>query len=208
MLTSLLASGKAEITLPVELAFEGEVESKPTSSFVDGQSVSSSGERAGQAYRVRIRAVRVYRVLANGRRRILEFHWGKTSSAIQNGDRHRSTAEAIGVTGIKRMSLKKDPHIWQACCRWHWKTLVRAGALTGYGRQRAIERVAAFLLEMWKRGQFANASSRSCRLPRTDERNGFAFAYKKRYYRNAWPSRHRDFRILRTLGSMHLVIVQ
>lgn len=77
MLTSLLASGKAEITLPVELVSEGEVESKPTSSFVDGQSVSSSGERAGQAYRVEFGLSASIGCLRTGGDESLNFTGGK-----------------------------------------------------------------------------------------------------------------------------------
>ncbi|THK34259.1 cyclic nucleotide-binding domain-containing protein [Ensifer sp. MPMI2T] len=152
MLTSILAPGSGINVLPLELTFGGDVESKPTSSFVDGQSIYSSGERAGQAYRVEFGAVRVYRVLANGRRQILAFHFGGDWFGLQNGDRHRSTAEAIGVTGIRSISLQRNPYIWQGLMPAVLENFSSAQEhQLVIGRQSAIERVAAFLAEMSER---------------------------------------------------------
>ncbi|MCA1444008.1 helix-turn-helix domain-containing protein [Ensifer sp. IC4062] len=152
MHTSILAPRSGINVLPMELTFGGDVESKPTSSFVDGQSIYSSGERAGQAYRVEFGAVRVYRVLANGRRQILAFHFGGNWFGLQNEDLHRSTAEAIGVTGIKSISLQNDPHTWQGLLPAVLENFSSAQEhQLVIGRQSAVERVAAFLLEMSER---------------------------------------------------------
>ncbi|MBP1888006.1 helix-turn-helix domain-containing protein [Sinorhizobium mexicanum] len=151
----------------MELLSGGEVESKPTSSFVDGQSIYSSGERVGQAYRVEFGAVRVYRVLANGRRQILAFHFGGNWFGLQNGDRHRSTAEAIGVTGIRSINLQKDPHIWQGLLPAVLENFSSAQEhQLVICRQSAVERVAAFLLEMSERA--GNSQRFELFMPRVD----------------------------------------
>ncbi|MCA1371694.1 helix-turn-helix domain-containing protein [Bradyrhizobium sp. BRP14] len=150
MHTSMSApSGVRLNATPLELREQGEVDSRPTSSFVDGQSIYSSGERAGQAYRVEFGAVRVYRVLANGRRQILAFHFGGSWFGLQNGDHHRSTAEAIGATGVKCVSLRESPHVWHGLLPAVLENFSSAQEhQLVIGRQSAVERIAAFLLEM------------------------------------------------------------
>ncbi|WEX91014.1 helix-turn-helix domain-containing protein [Sinorhizobium garamanticum] len=146
---------------------QGQVESMPISSFVNGQCIYSSGERAGQAYRVEFGAVRVYRVLANGRRQILAFHFGGNWFGLQNEDLHRSNAEAIGVTGVKSVSLHEDPLIWQGLLPAVLENFLSAQEhQLVIGRQSAVERVAAFLLEMSDRSGHSYRLELS--MPRVD----------------------------------------
>ncbi|MCA1409208.1 helix-turn-helix domain-containing protein [Ensifer sp. IC3342] len=150
MNTSILVSpGRLIGAVPMRPPTQGQVESRPIISFIDGQSIYSPGQRAGQAYRVEFGAVRVYRVLANGRRQILAFHFGGNWFGLQNEDRHRSTAEAIGATGVKSVSLQEDPHIWQGLLPAVLENFLSAQEhQLVIGRQSAVERVAGFLLEM------------------------------------------------------------
>ena len=147
---SVLASSERRIgTVTMRPHTHGQVETRPISSFVDGENIFSSGERAGQAYRVEFGAVRVYRLLANGRRQILAFHFGGNWFGLQNEDRRRSTAEAIGVTGIMSVSLQENPDIWQGLLPAVLENFLSAEEhQLVIGRQSAVERVAAFLLEM------------------------------------------------------------
>ncbi|MDK1491427.1 helix-turn-helix domain-containing protein [Sinorhizobium sp. 7-81] len=150
MHTSVMtSSGRRLIVAPTGPRTQGEVEARPTSSFVDGESIYHSGERAGRAYRVEFGAVRVYRVLANGRRQILAFHFGGNWFGLQNEDRHRSTAEAIGITGVKSITLTEDLHTWQGLLPAVLESFLSAQEhQLVIGRQSAVERVAAFLVEM------------------------------------------------------------
>ncbi|WP_336621106.1 helix-turn-helix domain-containing protein [Sinorhizobium sp. 7-81] len=168
MHTSILAhSGRFIGTVPMGPHTQGEVESRPISSFVNGQSIYSSGERAGQAYRVEFGAVRVYRVLANGRRQILAFHFGGNWFGLQNEDLHRSNAEAIGITGVKSVSLHEDPLIWQGLLPAVLENFLSAQEhQLVIGRQSAVERVAAFLLEMSDRSGHSHRFELS--MPRVD----------------------------------------
>ncbi|OHV78570.1 helix-turn-helix domain-containing protein [Ensifer sp. LCM 4579] len=145
----------------------GIVDSKPISNFVDGQNIYCDGERAGQVYRVEFGAVRVYRVLANGRRQILDFHLVGNWFGLQNEDFRRSSAEAIGATGIKSISLQETRFIWQGLVPVVLENYSSAQEhQLVIGRQSAIERVAAFLLEM------SNRAGGTCKfdlfMPRID----------------------------------------
>jgi CRP/FNR family transcriptional regulator, nitrogen fixation regulation protein len=163
----LAISGPRMHAVPIGPHTHGTVESRPISGFVDGQSIYTSGERAGQAYRVEFGAVRVYRVLANGRRQILAFHFGGNWFGLQTADRHRSTAEAIGITGVKSVSLQEDPHIWQGLLPVVLENLMAAQEhQLVIGRQSALERVAAFLLEMSDRSGHSHRFELS--MPRAD----------------------------------------
>ncbi|PJR13145.1 helix-turn-helix domain-containing protein [Sinorhizobium meliloti] len=168
MHTSLLPSSRRFTgAIHVERRAQGGLESRRISSFVDGQSIYSSGEKAGQAYHVEYGAVRVYRVLANGRRQILAFHFGGNWFGLQNEDLHRSTAEAIGVTGLKSVSLHEGPHIWQGLFPAVLENFVSAQEhQLVIGRQSAVERVAAFLLEMSDRSGHSHRFDLF--MPRTD----------------------------------------
>jgi len=154
MNTSISASlGRHINVIPPQ---SGEAALAPISSFVDGQCIYSCGERADQVYRVEFGAVRVYRLLANGRRQILAFHFGGDWFGLQSRDRHSLNAEAIGVTGVRCIGLQEEP-----LCR----PALFSAALENFsaaqehqlviGRQSAIERVAAFLLEMSERSGYS-----------------------------------------------------
>ncbi|MDX0404867.1 helix-turn-helix domain-containing protein [Sinorhizobium medicae] len=154
MNTSISASwGRHINVIPPQ---SGEPALAPISSFVDGQCIYSCGERADQVYRVEFGAVRVYRLLANGRRQILAFHFGGDWFGLQSRDRHSLNAEAIGVTGVRCIGLQEEP-----LCR----PALFSAALENFsaaqehqlviGRQSAIERVAAFLLEMSERSGYS-----------------------------------------------------
>ncbi|ASY60455.1 transcriptional regulator FixK (plasmid) [Sinorhizobium sp. CCBAU 05631] len=94
----------------------------------------------------------MYRVLANGRRQILAFYFGGSWFGLQNECRHRSTAEAIGSTGVKSINLQKNPHVWQGLLPAVLENFLSSQEhQLVIGRQSAVERVAAFLLEMSQR---------------------------------------------------------
>ncbi|MCA1371367.1 helix-turn-helix domain-containing protein [Bradyrhizobium sp. BRP14] len=143
------------------------IELNPISSFADGQSIYVAGGHVGHVYRVEFGAVRVLRLLANGRRQILAFYFAGDWFGLQNQDRHRSTAEAIGVTGVKSVSLQEDPHIWPGLLPVVLENFLSAQEhQLVIGRQSAIERVAAFMLEMSERSGGSHRFELS--MPRAD----------------------------------------
>lgn len=104
---------------------------------------------------------------------------------LQNEDRHRSTAEAIGVTGVKSVRLQDFPQLWLGLLPSVLENFSSAQEhQLVIGRQSSVERVAAFMLEMSERSggltpiPTINAAGRCVRLSRTYRRDPFAFAYK------------------------------
>lgn len=125
-----------------------------------GTEVFGEGEDANFVYRVATGAVRTYKLLSDGRRQINSFHLPGDIFGLEDGLTHRFTAEAVVASTlrlIRRCSLFDSPTDHGA-----GETIKLVG-LVGrnlrhaenhmllLGRKTALERVAAFLLEMDER---------------------------------------------------------
>src|SRR6185437_10652370 len=114
------------------------------------------GEGADYVYEVITGAVRSYKLLSDGRRQIGAFHLPGDIFGLENGSEHRFTAEAIVDTSVqlvKRFSLeavaKQDAMVARNLLRMTTNKLRHAeDHMLLLGRKTALERVAAFLLEM------------------------------------------------------------
>lgn len=121
----------------------------PISILTDGQSIYVDGQRATRIYRVEYGAVRECRILSSGRRLIVAFHMSGEWFGLQNGNTYRFSAEAIGATGIQSFGRDEPKEFLQslmpvaleslACAQEHQLVI---------GRQCAVERIAAFVVEM------------------------------------------------------------
>lgn len=123
--------------------------------------VYAEGEPAGNVYKVVSGVVRISKLLPDGRRQISAFHTAGDMFGFETDDLHHASAEA--VTPVKVVAYK-------------WQTLLQAGTQSAslvrdllnltmiglrrtqehlllLGRKNALERVAAFLLEMAGRGK-------------------------------------------------------
>jgi CRP/FNR family transcriptional regulator, nitrogen fixation regulation protein len=118
------------------------------------------GEPANYVYQVREGAVRTHKSLSDGRRQIGAFHLPGDILAIENGKIHRFTAEAIVDTTVwvaKRRRLfaslaKGDIPAANNVRDLVTRTLEHVeNHLLLLGRQKSLEKVAAFLLEMDRR---------------------------------------------------------
>lgn len=118
-----------------------------------GAEIYAQGERCGNLYRVEFGAVRVYRLLSDGRRQISAFHLAGEVFGFEADDIHHFFAEAICGTGIRTLRLKSARgDLAIELLPMALKGLVRAQEhLLVLGRQNAVERIAAFLLEMAER---------------------------------------------------------
>jgi CRP/FNR family transcriptional regulator, nitrogen fixation regulation protein len=116
-------------------------------------------EPAEYVYQVNYGAVRTYKLLNDGRRQIDAFHLPGDIFGLDSGDTHRLTAEAVidtNVRVVKRRTLETvaKTDVATACDLWRMTSddLRRAqDHMLLLGRKSAIERVAAFLLEMDRR---------------------------------------------------------
>jgi len=125
---------------------------QPVSFFAPGTEIYAQGEACGNLYRVEFGAVRVYRLLADGRRQISAFHMAGEMFGFEADDTHHFFAEAISATGIRVLRMTSDGDLAGKLLPVALKGLVRAQEhLLVLGRQNAAERVAAFLAEMAER---------------------------------------------------------
>jgi len=128
-------------------------------SFGRNMEIYAEGEPAAHVYKVISGVVRISKLLPDGRRQISAFHTAGDMFGFEAGDVHHASAEAVGP--VKVVAYK-------------WQSLLAAGVrsvglvrdllnltmiglrntqehLLLLGRKNALERVAAFLLDMAKR---------------------------------------------------------
>ncbi|WP_202294715.1 helix-turn-helix domain-containing protein [Mesorhizobium sp. 131-2-1] len=152
------AYNTARISLPSQPANPalqgafGSAPVQPISFFPPGSEIYAQGEKAGAFYQVEFGAVRVYRLLADGRRQISAFHLAGETFGFEAGTTHHFFAEAINATGVRVFRLAAGTDMAPQLLPLALKGLTRAQEhLLVLGRQNAIERVAAFLLDMAER---------------------------------------------------------
>lgn len=125
---------------------------QPATLFSAGSEIFAQGEKAGDLYRIEFGAVRVYRLLADGRRQISSFHLAGEVFGFEAGGTHHFFAEAIGATGIRIIRAGAGADLSRELLPLVLQGLVKAQEhLLVLGRQHAAERVAAFLLDMASR---------------------------------------------------------
>jgi CRP/FNR family nitrogen fixation transcriptional regulator len=141
--------------------------------FTRNSEIFAEGETAGYVYKIVSGVVRVSKLLPDGRRQISAFHLPGDMFGFEVDDVHHVSAEAIGP--VKVLAYK-------------WQSLLSATSSNGFvhellnrtmiglrqtqdhllllGRKNALERLAAFLIEMTQR----TGSDRSLQLamPRHD----------------------------------------
>jgi len=141
-------------------------------SYGRGAEIFGENEPADYVYEVAAGAVRSYKLLSDGRRQIGAFHLVGDVFGLENAVVHRFTAEAIVNTKVhlvRRESLEliaqEDVVVVRDLLNMTTNNLQHAeDHMLLLGRKTALERVAAFLLEMDRRltkaGFFALPMSR------------------------------------------------
>ena len=127
--------------------------------YKKGREIYGANEPAAWVYQIKAGAVRTYKLTLDGRRQIGAFHLVGDIFGLENGPMHRFTAEAVVETTVylmRRQSLETmvDNDAIVACdlLRLTSISLERAeNHVLLLGRNTALERVAAFLVEMDKR---------------------------------------------------------
>ncbi|TPJ38793.1 helix-turn-helix domain-containing protein [Mesorhizobium sp. B2-6-5] len=145
----VLPSQSDQMSFPA--AFDG-TQPQPVSFYPAGSEIYAQGEKAGALYQVEFGAVRLYRLLADGRRQISAFHLAGETFGFEADATHHFFAEAINMTGLRAVRLAAGADVSRKLLPLALKGLVRAQEhLLVLGRQSSIERVAAFLLDMAER---------------------------------------------------------
>src|SRR5215212_3324321 len=121
--------------------------------------IYGEAEPSEYIYQVVEGAVRSYKLLSDGRRQIGAFHLAGDIFGLENGGEHRFTTEAVVDTAvrlIKRQSLEmiaeSDTMVARNLLSMTTSNLQHAeDHMLLLGRKTALERVAAFLIEMDRR---------------------------------------------------------
>lgn len=130
--------------------------------FPAGSEIYAQGEISYNHYKVEFGAVRIYRLLTDGRRQISAFHLAGEVFGFEAGTTHHFFAEAICATGIRVLRTSRQHEFAGELLPMALQSLVRAQEhLLVLGRQNAVERVAVFLAEMSER----QGDLRSIELP-------------------------------------------
>lgn len=128
-------------------------------SYRKDEEIYGEGEAAEYVYQVIRGAVRIYKLLNDGRRQIGAFHLAGDVFGLDPGSCHRLTAEAITDTTVrlvKRRSLEaaagSDVRVAHTLWTMTASDLRHAeDHMLLLGRKTAMEKVATFLLEMDRR---------------------------------------------------------
>jgi CRP/FNR family transcriptional regulator/CRP/FNR family nitrogen fixation transcriptional regulator len=126
------------------------------SSYGREEEIYGEGEEIEYVYKVVSGAVRTCKILGDGRRQIHGFHLPGDLFGFEPGSTHRFTAEAVVDTKVlmfRRRQLERiaTQNVEVACQLWTMaaKSLQHAEEhMLLLGRRTALERVAAFLVEM------------------------------------------------------------
>jgi CRP/FNR family nitrogen fixation transcriptional regulator len=145
----LRSDGNDRSTVPLPF---GPAHPQQTLFFAPGTEIYGQGEKAGIIYQVEFGAVRVYRLLADGRRQISAFYLSGEVFGLEADANHHFFAEAITGTNLRLFPRSKLGNISQELFALTLRSLTRAQEhLLVLGRQTAAERVAAFLIDLAER---------------------------------------------------------
>ena len=127
-------------------------------SFSRNEEIYGEGEAADYLYKVVSGAVRVYRVLDDGRRQIAAFYLPGDMFGMEFGDEHKCSAEAVGTVTVrvfKRSAVvalaSRDTDVSRQIWEMTARELQRAQDHMMLLIKSAQERVASFLIEMTSR---------------------------------------------------------
>lgn len=125
---------------------------QPATVYAPNTEIFAQGEKAVAIYQVVFGAVRIYRLLADGRRQISAFHFAGEVFGLESGDRHDFFAEAITNAGVRTIRSFANGDFASRLLPVALNGLARAQRhLLLLGRQTALEKVAAFLIDMAER---------------------------------------------------------
>jgi CRP/FNR family nitrogen fixation transcriptional regulator len=117
--------------------------------FAGGKEIYTPGQQSGTFYAVEFGAVRLHRLLSDGRRQVIAFYLAGESFGFEAERTHAFFAEAIVPTGLRSFSQTGSG---EEILTLALRGMLRAQEhLTVIGRQTAVERIAGFLLDMANR---------------------------------------------------------
>lgn len=143
--------------------------------FVAGEVLAREGDSATQLFNITAGAVRVHKLLPDGRRQIVGFLFAGDFLGLATGDRYAFSAEAITAGSACRFSRKayrqqlaEMPGL-EAALLDRTASELRAAQdqMLLLGRKTAIERFASFLLDLSARDRRGGGEGLEIQLPMT-----------------------------------------
>jgi CRP/FNR family nitrogen fixation transcriptional regulator len=143
--------------IPDRVELESFFPSSVPMNFGRNAEVFAEGEKAGYVYKLVSGVVRISKLLPDGRRQISAFHLPGDMFGFEIDDIHHASAEAI--VPIKVIAYKWQTLMNKDSCGFVYELLNRTmiglrqtqDHLLLLGRKNALERLAAFLLQMARR---------------------------------------------------------
>ncbi|MCA1370418.1 helix-turn-helix domain-containing protein [Bradyrhizobium sp. BRP14] len=127
-----------------------------------GREIYAEGDLIEKCYQVSTGAVRVYRLLSDGRRQVVSFHLPGEMFGFEPGLSHCFFAEAITETTLAVFGRRQMQERSRDLLALALTGMARAQQhLLVIGRQCAVERIAAFLVDLCER----QGGGRQLRLP-------------------------------------------
>ncbi|MFB9951730.1 helix-turn-helix domain-containing protein [Rhizobium puerariae] len=121
----------------------------PTVTFNTGAEIYAPGDKAGTFYQVEFGAVRVHRLLSDGRRQVIAFHLAGETFGFEADRTHSFFAEAVSQTGLRAISRPANDEASPELLTLALRGMLRAQEhIMMIGRQTAVERIAGFLIDM------------------------------------------------------------
>jgi CRP/FNR family nitrogen fixation transcriptional regulator len=122
---------------------------QPISLYAAGAEIYGQGGKSSGLYQIEFGAVRVYRLLADGRRQICAFYLAGEIFGFEADITHHFFADALVASGVRVLRASGTADLSNELLPLALRSLTRAQEhLLVLGRQSALERIAAFLLDM------------------------------------------------------------
>ncbi|MDE1158237.1 MAG: helix-turn-helix domain-containing protein [Neorhizobium sp.] len=139
------ASAFGEVVVPLS-------KSLPLATFAASTEIFAPGQAALNVYQVEFGAVRVYRLLADGRRQVIAFHLAGESFGLEAGGMHQLFAETIIPSGLRIVPLDGAGRQQIDIAALALQAMASAqNHIMLVSRLTAVERISAFLLDMANR---------------------------------------------------------
>lgn len=117
-----------------------------------GSEIYAQGEKSGSLYRIESGAVRIYRLLTDGRRQVVAFHVQGETFGFEAWGCRSFYAEAIVPTGLTSIEAEGSEIDRGELMALALRSMIRAQEhLLVVGRQSALEKLAVFLVDLDRR---------------------------------------------------------
>lgn len=143
------ATGTRNFQTPNALLGKGFSRPRPVTLHTAETEIYAQGEASGTIYRIEFGAVRICRLMADGRRQVVAFHIAGETFGFEAGKTRSFFAECIVATGLTTVDVDRDGRYSMQLMELALKEMVRAQEhLLVVGKQCALEKLAVFLVDL------------------------------------------------------------